>query len=54
MTPVFSSTFSALTVLTFISEFENTQNLYSCAPFWSAKNFWIRKVYHTFLEIRHP
>ena len=40
MTPFFSSTFSALTV-TFISEFENTQNSFSCGSpfdkFWSIK-----------------
>ena len=38
MTPFFSSTFSAVTV-TFISEFENTQNSFSCGSpfdkFWS-------------------
>ena len=54
MTPFFSSSFSAQTVLTFISEFENTQNSYSCSPFWSAKILWIWKVHHTFLESRHP
>ena len=53
MTPFFSSPCSALTVLTFISEFENAQNSYSCRSFWSAKNLWILKVHHTFLERRH-
>ena len=53
MTPFFSSTLSALTVLTFISEFENTQNSYLCGPFSSVKHFWIWKVHHTFLESRH-
>ena len=43
MIPFFSSTFSALTST---SEFENTQNSFSCGllfgPFWSVKylNFW--------------
>ena len=54
MAPFISSTFSALTVLTFVSEFENTQNSYSCGPLWSAKHLWIWKVHHTFLERRHP
>ena len=45
MTPFFSSTFYALFV-TFISEFENTQNAFPFGPpfgpFWSVKylNFW--------------
>ena len=45
--PFFSSTFTALTVcVTFISEFENTQNSLSCGPlfgsFWSVEylNLW--------------
>ena len=38
MAPFFPSTFSALTVLIFIFEFENTQNSYSCGPYWSAKH----------------
>ena len=50
MTPFFSSTFSALTVLTFIFIFENSQNPFCCCPpfgpFWSAKNpqFWGSKL----------
>ena len=40
MTPFFSSTFSDLFVV-LISEFENTQNSFSCGPpfgpFWSVK-----------------
>ena len=45
MAPFFSSNFSDLFVI-FISEFENTQNSFSCGapfgPFWSVKylNFW--------------
>ena len=54
MTPFFSSTFFALTVFNFISEFENTQNSFSCGQFWSAKNLWIWAAHHTFLESRHP
>ena len=54
MTPFFSSTFSALTVFNFISEFKNTQNSFSCGQFWSAKNLWIWAAHHTFLESRHP
>ena len=43
--PIFSSTFSDLAVI-LISEFENTENSFSCGapfgPFWSIKylNFW--------------
>ena len=63
MTPFFSSTFSDLFVV-LISEFENTQNSFSCGPpfgpFWSVKylNFGqklpIRTNHQTFLESRHP
>ena len=66
MIPFFSSTFSAPFV-TFISEFENTQNSFSCGsppfgPFWSekyhttifAQKLPIWTAHHIFLESRHP
>ena len=64
MTPIFSSTFSTLTVCNIFFLFENSQNLFWCgAPFgtfWSVKylNFGqkllIWTIHHTFLESRHP
>ena len=51
MTPFFPSTFSALTVLTFVSEFENTQNSYSFMSILVCKKSLDLKVYHTFLEV---
>ena len=64
MTPIISSTFSALTVCNSHFLFENSQNLFRYAPpfcpFWSVKylNFWqklpIWKMHHAFLESRHP
>ena len=63
MTPFFSSTFFDLFV-TFISEFENTQNSFLCGPsLWSimvckilvfGQKLPIQKTHHTFLESRHP
>ena len=49
--------------VTFISEFENSQNSFSCGPLWSilvckVPQFWanlpIRTAHYTFLENRHP
>ena len=55
MIPFFFHILFALSLfLTFISEFENTQNSFLCGPFWSAKNLWIWKVHHAFPETRHP
>ena len=63
--PIFLSAFFDLTVCNFFSEFESTQNSFSCGPpfgsSWSVKylNFWPRATdsdssSHFFLETRHP
>ena len=64
MTPIFSSIFSALTALTFIFSFENSQNLFSCClPLYSivvckTPQFWAKATdsdnASCFSESRHP
>ena len=64
MTPIFLSTFSTVTVCTLISEFENSQNSFSCSPpfgpFLSVKylnlglELPIWTDHHIFIEIRQP